>query len=372
VEKTARLIAEAQRPLILAGHGVILAGAYRELLELAERAQLPVITTLLGIGSFPSSHPLHLGMPGMHGMYWNNMAISEADLILGIGMRFDDRVTGRLKDFAPKAKIVHIDVDPAEVGKNVRPTAALIGDVKDALRALIAAVAPKEHREWLAYIEGLRRKHPYYIPEGPDLLPQYVIQKIYEASGDDFYVVTGVGQHQMWAAQLYRSDRYCHFITSGGLGTMGFEVPAAMGVQFAHPEGLVWSIAGDGGFQMTMQDLATIAEHGLPIKFAIMNNAYLGMVRQWQTLFYRDNRVATHLRNPDFVKIAEAYGMLGLRVTDRYQVEGAIATALSHPGPVIIDFQVKEDENCFPMVPAGAALQETIDLPRLEKVEARP
>ncbi|HLB28953.1 MAG TPA: biosynthetic-type acetolactate synthase large subunit [Dehalococcoidia bacterium] len=367
VEKAAKLVAQAQRPLILAGHGVILAQAYGELLELAERAQTPVITTLLGIGSFPSSHALHLGMPGMHGMYWNNIAISEADLLIAIGMRFDDRITGRLHDFAAKARIVHIDVDPAEVGKNVRPDAAPLGDVKEVLQALNAAVAPQEHREWLAYIQELQEKHPYYVPDGAELLPQYVIQKVYEASGDDFYAVTGVGQHQMWAAQLYRSDRPGRFITSGGLGTMGFCLPASMGAQFAAPGSLVWAIDGDGSFQMTLQDLATIAEHELPIKFAIMDNGYLGMVRQWQTLFYKDNRVATGLRNPDFVKIAEAYGLLGLRVTTRHQVEEAIATALAHPGAAIIDFRVKEDENCFPMVPPGAALHETIDLPRLEE-----
>jgi len=373
VAKAAELIAEAKRPVILSGHGVIISQAYHEVRELAEKANIPVITTLLGISGFPGTHPLYLGMPGMHGMYWNNIAIQESDLIIGAGMRFDDRVTGRLKDFAPGAKIVHIEIDPAEIGKNVRPAATLQGDARTCLRELNKHVQHVERPDWFARLDELKRDHPSItIRETPDVLPQYVIQKLYEATGGDCYVVTGVGQHQMWAAQYFWYDKPNSFVTSGGLGTMGFEVPAAMGVQAAKPGELVWSVCGDGGFQMTMQELATIAEYGWPIKFAIINNSYLGMVRQWQELFYRNNIVATPMANPDFVKLAEAFGILGLRASRKEEVEPVIQQAIAHAGPVVCDFQVKEDENIFPMVPAGAALDETIDLPVFEdeRVEA--
>jgi len=375
IDRAAELINQSERPLIIAGHGVIISQAYNELRELAEKGNIPVITTLLGISSFPGSHPLCLGMPGMHGMYWNNIAISECDLLVAIGMRFDDRVTGRLRDFAPNAKIVHVDIDPAEIGKNVRPTAALPGDVKAVLKELNRGVESRQHPDWLARIEELRREHPSItIRQTDQLLPQYVIKTIYDATRGDCTVVTGVGQHQMWAAQFFWFDRPNTLITSGGLGTMGFEVPAAMGVQVARPGELVWSICGDGGFQMTMQDLATVALHNLPIKFAIINNAHLGMVAQWQRLFYHGNMVATPLDNPDFVKIADAYNILGMRVTDRHLVESAVYRAMEHPGPVVIDFQVQEDENIYPMVAPGAALWETMDLPRYEeeKVVTQP
>jgi acetolactate synthase-1/2/3 large subunit len=250
----------------------------------------------------------------------------------------------------------------------VQPAAALHGDVKAVLGDLNKLLQRKERPDWFARLDDLKREHPSItIRDTDEVLPQYVIQKIYQCSGDDFYTVTGVGQHQMWAAQYYRSDKPARFITSGGLGTMGFEIPAAMGVQVAKPGELVWSICGDGGFQMTLQNLAVVSEHNMPIKFAIINNGYLGMVRQWQTLFYGDRRIATPLKNPDFVKLAEAYDILGLRVTDKHQVESAIYKALDHPGPVIIDFQVHGDENLFPMVPPGAALQETLDLPQFEE-----
>jgi len=374
VARAAELIAEAKRPVILSGHGVIISQAYHEVRELAEKANVPVITTLLGISGFPGTHPLYLGMPGMHGMYWNNIAIQESDLLIGVGMRFDDRVTGRLKDFAPKAKIVHIEIDPAEIGKNVRPAATLQGDARTCLRELNKQVKHVERPDWFARLDELKREHPSItIRETPEVLPQYVIQKLYEATGGDCYIVTGVGQHQMWAAQYFWYDKPNSFVTSGGLGTMGFEVPAAMGVQAAKPGELVWSVCGDGGFMMTMQELATIAEYGWPIKFAIINNSYLGMVRQWQELFYRNNVVATPMANPDFVKLAEAFGILGLRAARKEEVAPVIQQAIDHPGPVVCDFQVKEDENCFPMVPAGAALDETIDLPAYEdeRVEVR-
>jgi acetolactate synthase-1/2/3 large subunit len=368
IKKAAQLIAEAKQPLILAGHGVIISRAFQELKEVAEKAHIPVITTLLGLSGFPGSHPLYLGMPGMHGMYWNNILIDEADLIIGVGMRFDDRVTGRLKDFAPNAKIIHIDIDPAEIGKNVKTAVPIIGDVKQVLRELVAEVKPVRHDKWISHAHDLRDEHPSItIPDTSRVLPQYVIKSIYEATGGEGYVITGVGQHQMWAAQYYWNDKPNSFITSGGLGTMGFEVPAAMGAQFAAPNDVVWSICGDAGFQMTLQELATIVEYELPIKFAIINNGYAGMVRQWQELFYKKNIVASRMFNPDFVKLAEAFGVLGMRVNDKAQVKGAIDVAMRHPGPVVVDFQVDEDENVYPMVPPGASLAETVDLPKLEE-----
>jgi acetolactate synthase-1/2/3 large subunit len=367
IKKAAQVIAESERPLILAGHGVKISQAFEELRELAEKAQIPVITTLLGIGGFPGSHPLCMGMPGMHGMYWNNMAINEADLLIAIGMRFDDRVTGALKEFAPHARVIHIDIDPAEIGKNVKPTVPIVGDVKRVLAALNAQVTEKRHDEWIAWIRKMREEHPSIaIPDNEELLPQYVVKKIYELSGRQGYVVTGVGQHQMWAAQYFWNDKPNSFVTAGGLGPMGFEVPAAMGVQFAHPKELVWAICGDGGFQMTMQELAAIVEYELPIKFAILNNSFLGMVRQWQEMFYANRVFATREFGPDYVRLAEAFGLVGLRVTDRKQVEGAIEQALRHPGPVLIDFEVKPDECVFPMVPPGASLSQTIDQPPVQ------
>ncbi|MEX2236260.1 MAG: biosynthetic-type acetolactate synthase large subunit [Dehalococcoidia bacterium] len=366
IKKAAAMIAESKKPLILAGHGCVQAQAHDELLAVAEKADIPVINTLLGLGSFPGSHPLFMGMPGMHGMYWNNMAICEADLIIGAGMRFDDRVTGRLKDFAPNARIIHIDIDPAEIGKNVQTHVPIVGDVKEVLGQLARYLQPARHEEWVAWFAEMRERHPSItIGESETVLPQFVIKKIYEAMGNDGYVVTGVGQHQMWAAQFYWSDKKNGWVTSGGLGTMGFEVPAAMGVQLAFPKDLVWSICGDGGFQMTLQELATIVDYELPIKFAIINNASLGMVRQWQELFYAGNISESKQSNPDFVKLAEAFGMRGLRVTQQDEVEDAIAEANRYPGPILIDFQVDKDENVYPMVPPGASLQETVDLPAI-------
>jgi len=364
IKRAAQLIAESERPVILAGHGVVISRAWDQLVQLAETAQIPVITTLLGIGGFPGTHELNMGMPGMHGMYWNNMAISEADLVMGIGMRFDDRVTGSLKDFAPKAKIIHIDIDPAEIGKNLPVAVPIVGDVKNVLTDLNREVQPARHDQWRDWLKEQRDSHPSIaIPETDKILPQYVIKSIYDASGSDAYYVTGVGQHQMWAAQYFWVDKPNGFITSGGLGTMGFEVPAAIGAQFADLKSTVWSICGDGGFQMTSQELATVVEYELPIKYAIINNGYLGMVRQWQELFYKNNLSSVRMYQPDFVKLAEAYGVRALRVTDKAQVQSSIDLALSHPGPVLIDFQVEEYENTFPMVPPGAALQQTVDSP---------
>ncbi len=367
IQKAAELIAQAERPVILAGHGVIISRAYDELLKLAETANIPVITTLLGISSFPGTHPLYLGMPGMHGMYWNNRAINEADLLIGLGVRFDDRVTGRLADFAPKAKIVHIDIDAAEIGKNVRPAAAIHCDLKAGLTELNKHVKPKERSAWFEWIDDMRRNHPSItIRETDEVLPQYVIDSIYRETKGDCIICTGVGQHQMWAAQYFWYDKPNSFVTSGGLGTMGFEVPAAMGAQVAAPDETVWSICGDGGFMMTMQELATIAEYNWPIKFAIINNGTLGMVRQWQELFYGNNTVSTPLKNPDFVKLAEAFGIKGLRAERKDQVAPVIHAAMEHDGPVVVDFRVTYDENLYPMVPPGASLDETIEVPQAE------
>ncbi|MHB8376587.1 MAG: biosynthetic-type acetolactate synthase large subunit [Dehalococcoidia bacterium] len=370
VKKVAQLIAESERPLILAGHGVVISRAADVLQEVADKAQIPVITTLLGIGGFPGSHELYQGMPGMHGMYWNNIAIQEADLLIAAGMRFDDRVTGALKDFAPNAKIVHIDIDPAEIGKNVKTMVPIVGDVKNVLQQLVTQIAPARHDAWRKRLADLRRDHPSIaIPETDRILPQYVIKKIYELSGPKAYYATGVGQHQMWAAQFFWGDNPYSFVTSGGLGTMGFEVPAAIGVQFARPHDTVWAICGDGGFQMTMEELALCTEYELPVKFAIINNNYLGMVRQWQDKFYAGNKQSVRMFQPDFVKIAEAMGITGMRVSDKAQVASSIEAALRHPGAVLLDFQVEDVEDCYPMMPPGVSLSDTIDQPKIEQPE---
>ncbi len=365
IQAAARLIKEARKPLILAGHGVVISRAFEELMQLAEKAQIPVITTLLGISSFPEDHPLSVGMPGMHGMAHASLAIDEADLLLGLGMRFDDRITGDLNSFAPNAKIIHAEVDPSEVHKNVRATAPLIGDLKKTLRKLIPVVEPKSHEEWSQRIAELRMEHPLMRPRtGGALLPQYVMQALSKATNGNAVIVTGVGQHQMWAAQHYTFTQQNSWVTSGGLGAMGFEVPAALGAQVGRPGSVVWSVAGDGGFQMTMSELATLAENNIPVKFAIMNNGYLGMVRQWQDIFYEKSYVATHYtHNPDFVKLAHAFGIHGDRVTKEEEALPAIRAAMEHPGPALIDFVVAEEENVYPMIPAGGAVAELMEEP---------
>ena len=365
IQKAARLIAQSERPVILAGHGVIISRAYQEVLELAEKAQIPVITTLLGISSFPSDHFLNVGMPGMHGMAYASMAINEADLLISLGMRFDDRVTGRLSAFAPEAKVIHVDVDPSEISKNVKATVPIVGDIKRILSVLLPQVQPASHTEWVQRVEQLRAEHPSYrIRETEKLLPQYIIKTLSEVTEGNAIIVTGVGQHQMWAAQHYGFKEPNSLITSGGLGAMGFEVPAALGAKVGRPDRPVWSVAGDGGFQMTLCDLATAVENDIAVKFAIINNNYLGMVRQWQDFFYDRKYTATsYTRNPDFVKLAEAYGIPGMRVTDKIQVEASIQWAMEKPGPVIIDFMVEQEENVYPMIPAGESLAEMIEEP---------
>jgi len=365
VQEAVQLIKEAQKPLILAGHGVIISRAYDELMELAEKAQIPVITTLLGISSFPETHPLSVGMPGMHGMAYASLAINEADLLLALGMRFDDRITGKLSAFAPNAKVIHVEIDPSEVHKNVRATVPLIGDLKKVLQQLVPAVEPKSHEEWVQRIEELRVEHPLMRPKVTgELRPQYVIQALSQATKGNAVIVTGVGQHQMWAAQHYTFTKQNSWITSGGLGAMGFEVPAALGAQVGRPDAVVWSVAGDGGFQMTMSELATMVENNIPVKFAIFNNRYLGMVRQWQDIFYEKSYVATHYTgNPDFVKLADAFGIFGSRVTKEEEVLPAIKAAMKYPGPALIDFVVAQEENVYPMIPAGGTIDQLMEEP---------
>jgi len=373
VRTAAEIIDAAERPIIIAGHGVILSRAHEELRALAEKTGIPVLNTLLGLGSIPRDHALSYGMLGMHGSYEANHAASNADVVIGIGNRMDDRALGRFADFNPTAKIVHIDIDAAEHGKNITTHAPILGDAKHALTALIPAVSQNTHTEWLRWIDDTRAEHAHSmaIPSGPALSVQHICSRISEVNGDDVVIVTDVGQHQMWAAQHVKFTFPHQLITSGGLGTMGFAAPAAMGAQVACPDKPVWAIAGDGGFQMTMQELSTMVDEHLPVKIAIMNNGYLGMVRQWQELFYKDNYVSVEISQPDFVKIAEAYGILGFRVTDRDQVEEAIRRANAHPGPVLIDFRVEAEDNVWPMVPAGASLRETVEAPRPQQEVAR-
>jgi len=371
IKKAVKFINESKRPLIIAGKGVTNSGASAELKELAEKAQIPVTNTLLGLGCFPGTHVLCLGMLGMHGLAHANMAVSAADLIIAIGMRFDDRATASVAGFAPKAQVIHIDVDPAEIGKNVRVDVPIVGDIKHVLKALNAEIEPQTHVDWIAQIEEWEREHPALaIRECDSVLPQYVLSQLYEVTKGDAIIVTGVGQNQMFASHYFKYDKPNKFLSSGGLGPMGFELPAAMGAKVACPDETVWCIAGDGGFQMTIQELATIVQEKLAVKIAIMNNGYLGMVRQWQELFYSKRYVASPLYNPDFVKVAEAYGIAGERVTDKRLVKGAIQRAMQHDGPFLIDFRVEPEENIYPMVRPGASLSEMIEAPR-EKVRRK-
>ena len=370
IERAAQLINQAERPVIMAGHGVVIARAFKELQELAEKAQIPVVTTLLGISSFTPDHLLHVGMPGMHGLAYASLALDQADLVISLGARFDDRVTGRVSAFVPNAKKIHFDIDPSEFNKNIRVDVAVLGDLQLSLRQLVTQVERQVHLEWLQTIDTLRAEHPSLnIRQTEELLPQYVLQQLSEVTKGEAIVVTGVGQHQMWAAQHYRFKEPNTWLTSGGLGAMGFEVPAALGAKVGRPDKTVWSIAGDGGFQMTMCDLATAVESQIDVKFAILNNGVLGMVHQWQEFFYeRDFFATVYTGNPDFVKIAEAYGIKGIRVTDKAQVAGAIQEAMETPGPVVVDFVVKADEQVYPMIPAGESVKEMMEEPVPERI----
>ena len=365
VRRAAKLIEEAERPVILAGHGVIISRAYDELLELAEKAQIPVITTLLGVSSFPTGHVLSVGWPGMHGMAYASLAIEESDLLIALGMRFDDRITGDTSTFAVNSKKIHVDIDPSEIGKNIPVDVPIVGDIKLVLQELNKRVKPLLHGDWLARIDELRREHPLLGADSSDSLEmRYVVQAIDEATNGNAVIVTGVGQHQMWAAQYYSFKQPNSLVSSCGSGAMGYEVPGAMGAQVGAEDRVVWSVAGDGGFQMTMVELATLVENNIPVKFAIMNNNSLGMVRQWQDFFYEKDHVATvYSGNPDFVKLAQAFGMLGIRVNEKSQVNAAVERAMLHPGPVIVDFVIENDDNVYPMIPAGMSIQQLIEEP---------
>ena len=363
IKNAVQLIRRAERPIIFAGHGIIQADASKELMEFAEKSGTPVLNTLLGLGSIPQDHVLSYGMMGMHGSYWANHAASNADLIIGLGMRMDDRALGRFADLNPTANVIHVDIDPAEHNKNIITTTPIVGNVREVLKILITQFEPLSHIDWIHWIDELRRDHKdsFKVPEVDELTPQYIESRIAEKIGNEGVVVTGVGQHQMWAAQLMNISRPRQLITSGGLGTMGFEVPAALGAQVAEPNRTVWTICGDGGFQMTNQEIATMIDENLPVKMAIMNNGFLGMVRQWQELFYGNNYVSVNMSQPDFVKLGEAYGIKSLRVSHKSEVDDVIIEANNHPGPVLIDFQVETEGNVWPMVPAGAALSETVE-----------
>jgi len=359
VRQAARLIAAAERPLLMVGHGVILSGAYDEVRRLAEKTGIPVITTLLGISAFPESHPLHLGMPGMHGEVHVNRAIQHADLIVGIGLRFDDRVTGNTKGFAPRAAIVHIDLDASEIGKNVPAAVPIVGDARAATARLVAAVAPRRCEAWIAEVQGWARQREESYRG--DLSPENIVAAIHDAAPDRCTIVTDVGQHQMWVAKLYPYRRPNTHITSGGLGTMGFAVPAAMGVKLARPGEAVWAISGDGGFQMNMQEIATMVQERIAVKMAVFNNGYLGMVRQWQQFFHGGRYSATPIWSPDYVKLADAYGIPGWRVERASDLEPVLARASAEPGPALVEFVIEQEANVFPMIPPGATLSEPIE-----------
>ncbi len=364
IKTAARLLQSAEKPLIIAGQGVILAEAAPELLELAETCQIPVVNTWLGLGSFPENHPLALGLLGMHGHAHTNRAVNRCDVMLAVGMRFDDRATGRLSSFARNAKVIHMDIDPAEIGKNVRADVPVVGDAKASLRMLLNELEPMRHDAWLAQIGELVAGHPPRVVKdryGGDILSaQYVIDRLSELTDDAAIIATDVGQHQMWVAQYYLFNTPRQNITSGGLGSMGFGLPAAMGAQAGKPGAEVWAIVGDGGFQMSLHELQTIKQEGYPVKIGIINNGYLGMVRQWQDLFHQRNRSATPISSPDYMLLAQAYGIPARQVTRHEEVDAAIRWAQETDGPVLIDFQTEREANVYPMVPPGGANEEMV------------
>ena len=374
LQAAADMIHNAKRPVILAGAGIMKSGAMQQVKDFAEKTLTPMAVTLLGIGAIPSSHVLNIGMMGMHGDPWANHAIQESDLLIAMGMRFDDRVTGKIDEYAPKAKILHFDIDSSEINKNVPADVALIGDLKETLLNLEPYVEACEHEEWMDTINVWKEESAKIDiqnrPHNGKLYPPHVVKDLWQHTADaDTILVTDVGQHQMWAAQYFRVEKPNHFISSGGLGTMGFALPAAIGAKFGKPDSEVWAIAGDGGFQMTQAELSTAAQEGIKINIAIINNGFLGMVRQWQELFYDKRYAATPLGSPDFVKIAEAHGLTGIRVTERSQVEAAIKKARETEGTVLIDFRVVPEDNVYPMVASGARLDQMIHRPDPEGSE---
>ncbi len=375
-EQALQMIREATRPLIFCGHGVVEAGATPELLELVRKADIPVAQTLLGLGGFPASHSHSLGMMGMHGEMWVNKAIQEADLIIAAGMRFDDRVTGNLKTYASNAKKIHIELDPAEINKNVKVDLALIGDAKEILGTLLPKIEQQRNPEWLARIEAIKGDSAVRdikdLPDNGKLYAAHVILDLWRITQGQAIVVSDVGQHQMWEAQYYKHDFPRKLITSGGLGTMGFALPAAIGAKLACPEDEVWVVVGDGGFQMTQAELQTAWADKVKVNIAIINNGFLGMVRQWQEFFHGGRYVCTPMTSPDFVKLADAHGLKGLRVTRRSEVEEAVAAARASEVTCVIDFRVEQEDSVYPMVPTGADLADMILRPLAESAEHNP
>jgi acetolactate synthase-1/2/3 large subunit len=366
IKQVAYLINRAETPVILAGHGVILSGAEAELRQLAEKVQIPVVTTLLGISALPGTHPLCLGMGGMHGEAYANKALQQADLIIALGSRFDDRLTGPVNTFVPRAKIIHVDIDPAEIGKNMRSDLPVVGDVGNVLQALLPMVEATGHPAWLEQINEWRREsasRDILNQETDELVPQYVVRQIWHATGGQAIMVSDVGQNQMWEAQYFLHDNPRGLLSSGGLGTMGFALPAAIGAQMGHPDQMVWVTVGDGGLQMTIQEMATVVQEKLPLKIAVLNNGYLGMVRQWQQMFFEGRYSGTPLLGPDFAKVAEAYGISGLTVTEKAQVVPVVEQAIGIDGPALIDFRIVQEENVYPMVAPGTAIHEMIRRP---------
>ncbi len=371
LEKAVNLIAESVRPVILAGHGVQMSGAMDELKSFAQKTQTPVAMTLLGLGSLPASSPYSLGMMGMHGEAYCNQAIQNADLLLAFGMRFDDRVTAHLRTYAPHARKIHIDIDPTEINKNVKVDVPLVGNLKTVLNDMIPLVKPSDHEEWLDQIndwkEETKARDILSWPDEEKLHSAHVIRDFWEKTAGDAIVTTGVGQHQMWAAQYYQLEHPYRLITSGGAGTMGFGLPAAIGAWFACPDREVWVVEGDGSFQMSLNELATVVQEGANIKILLINNSFLGMVRQWQEFFFDKRYAATPISGPDFIKIGEAYGIPSKRVTNRKDVMDAISFAQETPGPVLIEYRVEKEDSVFPMVPSGAALDEMMRRPITRK-----
>ena len=367
LEQATALLASAKRPVILAGHGILKSGAMDELLTLAERAHIPVAMTLLGIGCLPAQHPLNLGMMGMHGEAWVNDAIQEADLLLALGMRFDDRVTGKLTEYAPHAKKIHIDIDPSELHKNVRADVAVQGDLKAVLGEWLPQVEAQRHDAWLTRIGDLAGgptvRDIEELPDEGKLCAAHVIHDIWRATEGKAIIVTDVGQHQMWAAQYYKVHEPGTFITSGGLGTMGFGLPAAIGAKMARPDKEVWAIVGDGGFQMTQAELQTMVQENVKVNVAIINNGYLGMVRQWQEFFHGRRYSSTPMTSPDYVKLADAHGLPGVRVTKRADMQDALRHARASAGAVVMDFRVVQEDTVYPMVSPGSALNDMIRRP---------
>lgn len=361
IKKAAKLISQARKPLIYAGGGVITSGAHKELKELAEKFNIPVTMTMMGLGGFPGTHPLSLGMLGMHGTAYANHATMESDLIIAVGARFDDRVTGRLDAFAPYAKVIHIDIDPASISKNVKVDIPIVGDAKNILGQLLEEIkkAP-DTSEWLKTIEAWRKEYPLRYKDDGKIKPQYVIEQLYEVTKGEAIITTEVGQNQMWACQWYKYLHPRSYISSGGLGTMGFGFPAAIGAKFGCPDKTVIDIAGDGSIQMNIQELGTAVCNKINVKVMILNNGYLGMVRQWQELFYKKRYSYVSITAPDFVKLTESYGAVGIRVTKKEEVRPAIEKALSIDNTVFVDFQIEPEENVYPMVPAGKAINEII------------